>query len=115
MAENDSEAVDALDDVVIALEATCRESEIAAHEAKILRAESQKGRPLHEAFGAGPGPTLVVRLSQLQQRLTDAASRLRRAQARHLHREGLSTERIAELFGVTRQRISALLRLPEQH
>jgi hypothetical protein len=114
MAENDTEAADALDDVVSALEATCNESRIAAREARQMRDSSRAGKPLHEIFNPAGGPPLVVRLSALQKRLTEAASRLRRAQARHLHHEGLSTERIAEMFGVTRQRISALLRLPDQ-
>ena len=113
MAEHDTEALDALDDVVSALEATCNESRIAADEAKLMRAKSRAGAPLHESFTSG-GPTLIVRLSALQQRLSESGSRLRRAQARLLQREGLSTERIAELFGVTRQRVSALLRHPEQ-
>jgi plasmid maintenance system antidote protein VapI len=34
-------------------------------------------------------------------------------QARRLQREGLTTERIASIFGVSRQRISALLRETE--
>jgi hypothetical protein len=110
MADNDTEALEALDDVVTALEATCTESQVAADEAKIMRERSRAGAPLHESFNGDGGPTLIVRLSALQQRLNEAGSRLRRAQARLLQREGLSTERIAELFGVTRQRVSALLR-----
>ncbi len=48
-------------------------------------------------------------LSDVQEGLADAGSRWRRAEARALHREGLSMEKIAVLFGVTRQRVSALL------
>ena len=110
MADNDTEALDALDAVVTALEATCTESQAAADEARIMRARSAAGAPLSESFNGSNGPTLIVRLSALQQRLNTAGSRLRRSQARLLQHEGLSTERIAELFGVTRQRVSALLR-----
>jgi len=42
--------------------------------------------------------------------LVEAGSRLRRAEAHALHAEGMTMEQIAELFGVTRQRVSALLR-----
>jgi predicted transcriptional regulator len=35
---------------------------------------------------------------------------VRRTEARTLHREGLTMDQIAQLFGVTRQRVSALLR-----
>jgi hypothetical protein len=38
--------------------------------------------------------------------------RLRVAGVRTLHAEGLSVDRIAELFGVSRQRVSVLLRSP---
>ena len=38
--------------------------------------------------------------------------RLRVEAMRTLYAEGLSTDRIAELFGVSRQRVSALLRSP---
>jgi predicted transcriptional regulator len=39
-----------------------------------------------------------------------AGSGWRRAQAHALHDESVSINRIAELYGVTRQRVSALLR-----
>jgi hypothetical protein len=115
MAEGDTEALDALDDVVTALEATCSESKVAAREAQMMRGNSRDGKRLSDLLQGDGGPTLVKRLSELQQRLSEAGCRLRRAQAQHLHREGLSTERIAELFGVTRQRISALLRPSSGH
>jgi hypothetical protein len=110
MQEKDTEVANAIDDMVAVLEATCAESDAAARQATALRqrnaSRSTKGKA--EPFD---GTALVRSVSALQQRLSDAASRLRRAQARRLHDEGLSTERIAELFGVTRQRISALLRV----
>jgi transposase len=37
-------------------------------------------------------------------------NRVRRTEARALHGEGMTMDEIAKLFGVTRQRISALLR-----
>jgi predicted transcriptional regulator len=39
--------------------------------------------------------------------------RVRRTEARALHREGLTMDEIARLFGVSRQRVSALLRDPD--
>jgi hypothetical protein len=112
MQENDAEVADAIDDMVEVLEATCAESDAAAHHANARR----RGNGSRGAKGKSvqfDGTALVRRVSALQQRLSDAASRLRRAQARRLYDEGLSTERIAELFGVTRQRISALLRVDD--
>jgi hypothetical protein len=55
-------------------------------------------------------PLIVELLSGHLQRISDAGSRFRRAEARALHDEGMTMERIAELFGVTRQRVSALVR-----
>jgi hypothetical protein len=59
----------------------------------------------------GEAPPLIVELlSQVQQDLGTAGSSWRREEAAALHAEGMTMERIAELFGVTRQRVSALLR-----
>jgi predicted transcriptional regulator len=44
--------------------------------------------------------------------MATASSRLRRAQAAALREEGLTVQDVATLFGVTRQRISNLLRPP---
>ncbi|MDQ1476694.1 MAG: hypothetical protein QOE62_1923 [Actinomycetota bacterium] len=110
MQKKDADVADAIDDMVAVLEATCAESDAAARQAAALRQRNGRrgatGRS--EPFD---GTALVRSVSALQQRLSEAASRLRRAQAKRLHDDGLSTERIAELFGVTRQRISALLRV----
>jgi hypothetical protein len=55
-------------------------------------------------------PLVVESVTTVLDQLSAVGSRFRRAQAQALHREGLSMERVAELFGVTRQRVSALLR-----
>ncbi len=51
-------------------------------------------------------------ISATLSQLADAGSRWRRAEARALHAEGLSMDVIAQLFGVTRQRVSSLLKAP---
>ena len=55
-------------------------------------------------------PLVVERISTVLSTLAGAGSSWRRAQARALHAEEVSINRIAAMFGVTRQRISALLR-----
>ncbi len=55
-------------------------------------------------------PRVVEVITENMQRLHTYGARLRRAQASALHNEGMTMEQIAELFGVTRQRISAILR-----
>jgi hypothetical protein len=54
-------------------------------------------------------PTLTVIVNDALQAMTEANARYRRALAAALHRDGLPMQRIAALFGVTRQRVSHLL------
>jgi hypothetical protein len=55
-------------------------------------------------------PLIVEMLTQSAQELDRVGAEVRRNQARELHREGMKMDQIARHFGVTRQRISALLR-----
>jgi predicted transcriptional regulator len=48
-------------------------------------------------------------LAAAQERLAVAAATFRRAAARELRNEGMSPAAIADAFGVSRQRIAALL------
>jgi len=68
------------------------------------------GRPWRELVPEEPSPQIVELLAAKLERLAAGSSRFRRAQARALHDEGLTMEEVASLFGVTRQRISALLK-----
>lgn len=54
-------------------------------------------------------PLIVELVTAKLDRLFKAGNRIRRAEAAALHAEGLSMERIAATFGVTRQRVSQLL------
>jgi DNA-directed RNA polymerase sigma subunit (sigma70/sigma32) len=68
------------------------------------------GRPIKEIVPEEETPLIVELLTQSAETLQTYGSRVRRAEARVLHREGLTMDQIARLFGVTRQRVSALLR-----
>ncbi len=57
-----------------------------------------------------PGPPIVELLSANLAMLKDAGATLRGVQAEALRAEGLTMAEIADLFGVTRQRVSSLLR-----
>lgn len=59
-------------------------------------------------------PLIVERISTVLATLSAAGHRWRREQAAALQAEQISINRIAALFGVTRQRISALLREADQ-
>lgn len=75
-----------------------------------IREALQAGRPLREIVPEEEGPVLVKLLSLSAENLSAYGSRVRRSEARTLYEEGLTMEQIARLFGVTRQRVSALLR-----
>ena len=68
------------------------------------------GDQLIDIVNDEPSPRIVELLSQNMGALETSGAVFRAAQARGLHDEGLTMDRIADLFGVTRQRISALLR-----
>jgi hypothetical protein len=101
--------VAALDDVVEAFDETCEEKPDVEKQADAIRQHHGLGRPITELAGTPEG-AIVPNLSRLTNRLNNAITRLRRAQARAMRAEGTTTERIADVLGVTRQRVSALLR-----
>lgn len=55
------------------------------------------------------GLSIIAAVTANQERLTAAAARFRRATARELHDGGMSAAEVARVFGVSRQRIGALL------
>lgn len=75
-----------------------------------LRDALAGGASLVEFVEREPTPRTVELLSTNMATLETAGAELRAAQALALRAEGLTIEAIAELFGVTRQRISALLK-----
>ena len=68
------------------------------------------GRPLKEIVPEEETPLIVQLLTESADALHEHGSRVRRTEARALHREGMTMDQIARLFGVSRQRVSALLR-----
>ena len=75
-----------------------------------IRAERAAGRPYSEIVPAEERPLVVEMLTTSVRDLEDAGVRVRRDEARALYDEGMTMEAIAGLFGVSRQRVSALLR-----
>ena len=77
--------------------------------AEIQRQHSD-GLSYTEIVEAAKPPLLVQLITESRQTLDGSGARFRRTQALSLHNEGMTMERIAEKFGVTRQRVSQLLR-----
>ena len=77
--------------------------------AEIQRQRSD-GLSYTEIVEAAQSPLLVQAVTESKQTLDGVGARVRRAEALALHNEGMTMEEIAMRFGVTRQRVSALLR-----
>jgi hypothetical protein len=75
-----------------------------------LRTELEGGRSISDVVPLEDSPLLVQLLTESSNLLHTYGTRVRRTEALALHREGVTMDNIARLFGVTRQRVSALLR-----
>jgi hypothetical protein len=103
-------ATAALEDLVTELEHCVEELTRARARAENLLRERRAGRPWLEVVTGDDRPLVVERISTVLAALATAGHAWRREQAVALQRENVSINRIAALFGVTRQRISALLK-----
>jgi len=75
-----------------------------------LAGSRRSGRRWGDIVSGEPRPRLTELLSNSLRLLSENGVRFRRALAKAMHAEGMSTEEIARQFGVSRQRISNLLR-----
>lgn len=80
------------------------------HRIEEVRGWLGEGRSLAQIVPREETPLLVQLLTSSTNLLQHYGNRVRRAEARALHGEGMTMDQIARLFGVTRQRVSALLR-----
>src|SRR5262245_42626147 len=103
------DVVKALNEVIEALEANRRTYDAVQRQAnaKLEDLRSHPDQPVREVIGRAERPLVVELLAESFGRLAAASAQLRRAEARALHREGMTMDEIAGLFGVTRQRVSA--------
>ena len=103
------EVLRALDDLLAVLHDREHVALIVAR-AEQLRSRRAEGAAYAETVDEESRPLIVEVLSEHIQALLATSARFRRAEAAALHAEGLTMDRIAELFGVTRQRVSTLLK-----
>jgi hypothetical protein len=103
-------ATTALETLITELEGCIEQLRHAHDRAQHLLEERRHGRPWLDIVSAESRPLVVESISSVMASLASAGHVWRRQQARALNREDVSINRIAALFGVTRQRISALLR-----
>lgn len=109
MADNDP-VLATLEELTAALRENSERNAYVLKRADDLRRRRSEGASWTELVNEGERPLIVELLTQNLTVLSTVGSRLRRLEAKALHDEGMSMERIASLFGVTRQRISELLR-----
>ena len=80
-----------------------------ARTAEILDAAAA-GHPLRASVPLEQRPALVQLLTRATELLQTYGNRVRTTEARALYSEGMTMDQIARLFGVSRQRVSTLLR-----
>src|SRR5919201_1495964 len=101
------QALTALEEVIA--ENDRRATLIKKRMARIRRARA-RGLPYSDTVSGEDGPLIVQLLTESATALDTCGASVRRAEAQALYDEGMTMEQIAERFGVTRQRVSALLR-----
>jgi ParB-like chromosome segregation protein Spo0J len=101
------EALTALEDI---LEDHGKRSRLIKKRITQIRQGRAKGASYTELVSNSDDPLIVQLLTESSIALDTGGAGVRRAEARALYAEGLTMEQIAERFGVTRQRVSTLLR-----
>lgn len=107
---DDDEVLAALDGLVAALETNTVQIARILDRAEALRRARLAGGAYRDIVTAEHRPLIVEMLRSNLDRLLTAGSRFRRAEATALRAEGMTYDDIAALFGVTRQRVIALVR-----
>jgi hypothetical protein len=103
-------ATSALADLVTSMDDCIERLSAARERAEELLAARGEGANWLDLVTSETRPLVVESVSTVMATLARAGSTFRREQAHALQDEQVSINRIAALFGVTRQRISALLR-----
>lgn len=107
---SDDAVLQAMDQLVAVMHEISHRNEEAARRVAEMREMRAQGLSYRDIATREEKPRLVELTRENLDDLLDAGGRLRRTCARTLHEQGLTMEQIAELLGVTRQRVSALLR-----
>jgi Homeodomain-like domain-containing protein len=78
-----------------------------------LRRMRSRGASYAEMVSVSEGPLIVQLLTESSKALDTSGAHVRRVEAQGLYDEGMTMEQIAERFGVTRQRVSTVLKARE--
>ena len=105
----DDELLEALTALEKVLADNARRASLIKKRIAQLRRSRARDVPYAELVGREQGPLIVQLLTEGSAALDIAGANVRRAEVEALYAEGMTMEQIAESFGVTRQRVSALL------
>ena len=105
------EALEALEE---ALDQNAVRGEVIKDRIARIRELRAEGAPYTKLAAGEAGPRIVQLVTARATALDHYGVRLRRAAALVLYNEGMTMEQIAAVFGVTRQRVSALLKVSDQ-
>ena len=109
MAEDEDEFLAALSTLEDVLADNGRRASLIKKRIAQLRRSRSKGASYTELV-SGDDTLIVQLLTESSKALDTSGANVRRAEAQALHAEGMTMEQIADRFGVTRQRVSTLLR-----
>lgn len=93
-----------------ALEENAERARMMQERIEHIREQRENGVPYSEIVPNEKPPLIVQLVTENAAALDRFGVQLRRLEARALYDEGLTMEKIAVLFGVTRQRVSTLLK-----
>jgi hypothetical protein len=102
--------LDALDGLERAISQNAERQRMITERIEQVRAARAQGRGYSEIVFDEQPPLIVQLVTECTDALGEYGVQLRRAEAQALYEEGLKMEQIAMLFGVTRQRVSTLLK-----
>ena len=106
----EDEFLEALSALEVGLDDQRRRAGLIKKRIALIRRRRAKGASYTEIVSSNDTPLIVQLLTESSIALDTWGADVRRAEARALYEEGLTMDQIAEHFGVTRQRVSTLLR-----
>jgi len=104
------EELEALDGLAATIEDNVRDERLLVRRIRELRADRTLGRSWHDVLGRKRHSAVLELSARVLGRATAFSSALRRRLAAGLRAEGATIPAIGEIFGVSHQRVSTLLR-----
>lgn len=109
----DDEVLLALTNLEVALNKNMENAKLMHSRARAIRKARERGLSYRDIVSEADRPLIVEMLRANQDRLNTTGKQFRRAEAKALRAEGLTFDQIAAIFGVTRQRVIALVKEDE--